>query len=61
MYDVWRLMFGRYAEGAENPGYVATVAYADGTSPPPEPWQRVLHVGSEYQVYGGVPPVAPPA
>ncbi|WP_029430287.1 hypothetical protein [Blastococcus sp. URHD0036] len=55
--EEFRLQLGlRYTQGAEVPGYVATLAYADGTSPPPQPWQRVLAVGAEYQVYGGVPP-----
>lgn len=55
--DFWRLPYGeRYTDRAGDAGYVVTVAYADGTSPPPEPWQRVLAVGGEFQVYGGVPP-----
>ena len=35
---------------------MATIAYSDGTSPPPEPWQQVLAVEGELEVYGGVPP-----
>ena len=53
----WVLPFGaRYTDRADDAGYVVTVAYADGTSPPPEPWQRVLGVAGEFEVYGGVPP-----
>ncbi|MDQ1672154.1 MAG: hypothetical protein QOC98_716, partial [Frankiaceae bacterium] len=33
--------------------YVVTLAYADGSSPPPAAGQRVLAVAGEYQVYGG--------
>jgi len=52
------LQFGeRRTERYDDAGYVATFAYSDGTSPPPEPWQQLLAVGDEYQVYGGVPPV----
>jgi hypothetical protein len=55
--DEFRLQLGRrYTQGADVPGYLVTLAFADGTSPPPAPWQRVLAVGLEYQVYGGVPP-----
>ncbi|MGY2129777.1 hypothetical protein [Blastococcus sp. SYSU DS0617] len=55
--DVWRIPFGsRFTDRADDAGYVATVAFADGTSPPPEPWQEVLAVRGGYQVYGGVPP-----
>ena len=55
--DLWRTPFGdRYVERAGEVGYVATLAYSDGTSPPPEPWQRVLAVEGELEVYGGVPP-----
>lgn len=55
--DLWRTPFGdRYVERAGEIGYVATLAYSDGTSPPPEPWQRVLAVEGELEVYGGVPP-----
>lgn len=54
----WVLPFGeRYTDRADDAGYIVTVAYADGTSPPPEPWQRVLGVAGEFEVYGGVPPV----
>ncbi|SDG09663.1 hypothetical protein SAMN05660662_0317 [Blastococcus aurantiacus] len=53
----WVLPFGeRYTDRAEDAGYIVTVAYSDGTSPPPEPWQRVLGVAGEFQVYGGIPP-----
>lgn len=53
----WRLPFGeRYVERVDAARYVATLAYSDGSSPPPEPWQRVLAVAGEYQVYGGEPP-----
>ena len=55
--DLWRTPFGdRYVERADEVGYVATLAYSDGTSPPPEPWQQVLAVEGELAVYGGVPP-----
>ncbi len=55
--DFWAIPFGeRYTERAHEAGYVATVSFADGTSPPPEPWQEVLAVGPTYQVHGGVPP-----
>jgi len=57
LLDVWSLVFGRrYTDRAGDSGYVATIALADGTSPPPQPWQRVLAVDSEFQVYGGIPP-----
>jgi hypothetical protein len=53
----WRLPFGaRYTDRADDAGYVVTLAYSDGTSPPPEPWQQVLVVDGDLQVYGGVPP-----
>ncbi len=53
----WKLPFGqRYVERVDAARYVATLAYSDGSSPPPEPWQRVLAVAGEYQVYGGQPP-----
>jgi hypothetical protein len=55
--DFWIMVFGeRYTERADEATYVATIAYADGSSPPPEPWQQVLAVGEEFEVYGGVPP-----
>ncbi len=55
--DVWRLPFGpRYTDRSANAGYVVTVAYADGSSPPPEPWQRVLAVEGGFAVHGGMPP-----
>ena len=55
--DLWSLAFGdRYTARPDDADYVATVAYADGSSPPPEPWQQVLAVGDELQIYGGVPP-----
>jgi hypothetical protein len=55
--EFWTMPFGeRYTERWADAGYVVTLAYADGTSPPPEPWQRVLATGDELQVYGGVPP-----
>ncbi|SDG09692.1 hypothetical protein SAMN05660662_0318 [Blastococcus aurantiacus] len=54
----WRIPFGeRFTERPEEAGYVVTVAYADGSSPPPQPWQRVLAAEGEFEVYGGVPPV----
>jgi hypothetical protein len=57
--DGWRIPFGeRYTARPDEAGYVATIAWSDGTSPPPEPWQVVLAVGPDYQVYGGVPPGA---
>lgn len=53
----WRTPFGaRYTDRADDAGYVVTLAYSDGTSPPPEPWQQVLAVEGELAVYGGVPP-----
>lgn len=55
--EFWRTPFGeRYTERVADAGYVATLAFTDGTSPPPEPWQQVLEVDGELQVYGGVPP-----
>lgn len=55
--ELWRTPFGdRYVDRVEDAGYVATVAYSDGTSPPPAPWQQVLAVEGELEVYGGVPP-----
>ncbi|RBY84002.1 hypothetical protein [Blastococcus sp. TF02A-26] len=57
--EFWVAPFGtRYTEGADDADYVVTLAYSDGTSPPPEAWQRVLDVQGELQVYGGVPPTA---
>ena len=57
VFDLWRTPFGdRYVGRADEIGYEATLAYSDGTSPPPEPWQRVLAVEGELEVYGGVPP-----
>jgi hypothetical protein len=54
----WRMPFGaRYTDRADDAGYVVTLAYSDGSSPPPEPWQQVLRVDGELQVYGGVPPI----
>ncbi len=35
---------------------MVTLAYSDGTSPPREPWQRLLGVEGDLEVYGGVPP-----
>jgi hypothetical protein len=53
----FRIEFGeRYTERVDDAAYWVTLAFADGTSPPPLPWQRVLAVGDEYQVYGGVVP-----
>ena len=53
----WRTPLGaRYTDRADDAGYVVTLAYSDGTSPPPEPWQQVLAVEGELAVYGGVPP-----
>lgn len=55
--DLWRREFGaRYTDHADDPAYAVTLAYADGSSPPPEPWQAVLAVEGELAVYGGVPP-----
>ena len=55
--DLWRREFGpRYTDHADDPAYAVTLAYADGSSPPPEPWQTVLAVEGELAVYGGVPP-----
>jgi len=57
IFPLWRTPFGnRYVERVEDAGYVATLAYSDGTSPPREPWQRVLAVEGDLEVYGGVPP-----
>ena len=57
MSDALAAQFGpRYTDRADDAGYVVTLAYADGSSPPPEPWQRVLAVEGELEVYGGVPP-----
>ncbi|SEO44266.1 hypothetical protein [Trujillonella endophytica] len=57
--DFWELQLGpRYTDRADDAGYVVTLAYADGSSPPPEPWQQILAVEGELQVYGGVPPTA---
>ncbi|MDT0277087.1 hypothetical protein [Blastococcus goldschmidtiae] len=53
----WRMPFGdRFTDRADDAGYVVTLAYSDGSSPPPEPWQQILLVDGELQVYGGVPP-----
>jgi hypothetical protein len=50
----WHALFGdRRTRGADEVGYVATLAYSDGSSPPPAPGQRVLAVDGEYQIYGG--------
>lgn len=55
--DFWRIPFGKhYTDRADEAGYVVTVAFADGSSPPPEPWQQVLATEGDYEVYGGVPP-----
>ncbi len=55
--DFWRIPFGeRYTERAEDAGYVATLAYSDGTSPAPQPWQQVLAVAGDFEIRGGVPP-----
>ena len=55
--DFWGLAFGpRLTDRADEAGYLATVVFADGTSPPPEPWQRVLASEEEFAVYGGMPP-----
>jgi hypothetical protein len=55
----WQMAFGdRYTDRADDAGYVVTLAYSDGNSPPPEPWQEILLVDGELQVYGGVPPAA---
>ena len=57
VWDLWRRPFGdRYVERVEEAGYVATLAWSDGTSPPREPWQRLLGVEGDFEVYGGVPP-----
>jgi hypothetical protein len=54
----WQLPFGeRRTARVDQARYLVTLAYADGTSPPPGPGQRVLAVAGEYQVYGGL--VAP--
>jgi hypothetical protein len=53
----WRLPFGHgLTDRVDSARYVATLAYSDGTSPPPAPGQRVLAVAGEYQVYGGPAP-----
>jgi hypothetical protein len=55
--DQWREEFGsRRTDHADDPAYAVTLAFADGSSPPPEPWQAVLAVEGELAVYGGVPP-----
>jgi hypothetical protein len=60
--DIWDQVFGRrYTDRAGDARYVVTIALADGTSPPPQPWQRVLAVDSEFQVYGGVLPTGEPS
>jgi hypothetical protein len=52
----WKLPFGAArTDRVDSARYVATLAYSDGSSPPPAPGQRVLAVAGEYQVYGGVP------
>jgi hypothetical protein len=56
----WVAPFGtRYTDHADDADYVVTLAYSDGTSPPPAEWQRVLDVQGELQVYGGVAPPTP--
>jgi hypothetical protein len=53
----WSAPFGtRYTDHPDDADYVVTLAYSDGSSPPPEAWQRVLDVQGELQVYGGVVP-----
>ncbi|WP_147251964.1 hypothetical protein [Blastococcus sp. TF02-09] len=53
----WDMPFGaRYTDHADDAGYVVTLAYSDGTSPAPVPWQQVLAVEGDLAVYGGVPP-----
>lgn len=53
----WRAPFEqRYVERVDQARYVVTLAYADGSSPPPAAGQRVLAVAGEYQVYGGPTP-----
>ncbi|CAA9209440.1 MAG: hypothetical protein AVDCRST_MAG50-925 [uncultured Acidimicrobiales bacterium] len=55
----WEMPFGsRLTERVADARYLATIAYADGTSPPPKPGQRVLAVSGQYEVYGGM--LAPP-
>lgn len=56
----WQLPFGADRSArVDQARYLVTLAYSDGSSPPPAPGQRVLAVAGEYQVYGGtVPPVS---
>lgn len=50
----WELPFGaQMTARVDRATYVATIAYSDGTSPPPLPGQRLLAVRGDYQVYGG--------
>lgn len=54
----WELPFGPYLVSDQDQiRFVAVVAYADGSSPPPGPQQRVLAQAGEYEVYAG--PVLP--
>ncbi|RBY87406.1 hypothetical protein [Blastococcus sp. TF02A-26] len=54
----WVMPFGqRYVERIDEAGYVVTVAAVEDTTAVPEPWQQVLGVGEQFQVFGGVPPV----
>ncbi len=51
----WAALLGqRRTRGADQVRYVATLAYSDGSSPPPAPGQRVLRVEGEYEIYGGL-------
>ena len=56
--EKWAALLGeRRTRGAGQVRYVATLAYSDGSSPPPAPGQRVLRVEGDYAIYGGI--VAP--
>ena len=56
----WELAFGRrFVERAYEARYVATISYADGSPPQPEPGQRLLAVSGLYQVYAGPVPTSP--
>jgi hypothetical protein len=51
----WAALLGQErTRGAGQVRYVATLAYSDGSSPPPAPGQRVLRVEGEYAIYGGL-------
>ena len=56
----WELPFGpRLVADQSRVRFVAIIAYADGSSPPPGPRQRVLATAGEYEVYAG--PLSPEA